>query len=131
MDHAPKSRDLFHLSTWVTCLREINAASAHTQRDPHCDSAIHISPRYAIHLHLCCFRAKGIWCTDDLLYMTGNGDSGALFEQIASAMVFCATNPDRDANGSVWALFPNGTLQQMEEARETESDGKLPEYTER
>ena len=63
--------------------------------------------------------------------MTGNGDSGALFEQIASAMVFCATNPDRDANGSVWALFPNGTLQQMEEARETESDGKLPEYTER
>lgn len=63
--------------------------------------------------------------------MSGNGDSGALLEKIASSIFFCATNPDRDANGSVWALLPNGTLQRMEETQEMGSPGKPPDYTER
>ena len=75
-------------------------------------------------------RARGETHTDDLQYTTGNGDSGRLLEKTASAMFFCATNPDRNANGSVWALLPNGTLQRMEAVQDMGSHGKPPEYTE-
>jgi len=44
VDHTPKSRDLCHLSAWVTRLLEINATASHTQRDPHRNGANHISP---------------------------------------------------------------------------------------
>ena len=85
-----------------------------------------------MHRFFSCFvRARGEAGADDLPYATGNGDSGTLSEKIASTMFYCATNPDRGASGSVWALLPNGTVQRMEEAQETGSNGKPPEYTER
>ena len=51
------------------------------------------------------------------------------FRGTSNAMFFCATNPDPKANGSVWALLQNGTIQRMEEAQEM-SLGEPPEYSE-
>ena len=45
-------------------------------------------------------------------------------------MFFCATNPDPKANGSVWALVPDGIIRRMEEAQEMGSLGGPPEYAE-
>ena len=64
------------------------------------------------------------------LYMTGHGDTDLAFGKTANAVFFCATNPEPTANGSVWALLQNGSIQMMEEAREMGSLGGPPEYTE-
>ena len=61
---------------------------------------------------------------------TGHGDTDLTFRKTANALFFCATNPDPSANGSVWALLQNATIQRMEEAQEMGSLGGPPEYTE-
>lgn len=59
----------------------------------------------------------------------GRGDTDLTFRKTANAMFFCATNPDHQANGSVWALMENGTIQRMEEAQQGGSLGEPPAYT--
>ena len=61
--------------------------------------------------------------------MTGIGDRDMTFERSANAMFFCATNPDPNANGGVWALLQNGTIQRVEEVQEWESLGGPPAST--
>lgn len=65
---------------------------------------------------------------DGPLYVAGQGDADLTFKKTANAMFFCATNPDPNANGSVWALLQNGTVQRMEEAQERGSLGAPPAY---
>ena len=72
--------------------------------------------------------ARGETRTDKL--MIGHGDTDLTFKKTANALFFCATNPDPNANGSIWALLQNGTIQRMEEAQEMGSLGGPPEYTE-
>jgi hypothetical protein len=67
---------------------------------------------------------------DDRLHTIGHGDADLTFRKTAHAMFFCATNPNPNANGSVWALLQNGTIQRMEEAQEMGSLGGPPAYTE-
>jgi NAD(P)-dependent dehydrogenase (short-subunit alcohol dehydrogenase family) len=57
------------------------------------------------------------------------GDTDSTIRRTAQAMFFCATNPDPNANGSVWALMQNGSIQRMEEAQEVGSLGAPPAYT--
>lgn len=74
--------------------------------------------------------ARGEARADYPLYMTGHGDTDLTFKKTANALFFCATNPDPNVNGSIWALLQNGTIQRMEEAQEMGSLGGPPEYTE-
>jgi len=130
VDCTPGSRDLRHFSARVTRLREINATRSYTQWNPHCDGPIYMFPRYATHRFI--FRLMIILGgprTDGPLYATGHGDTDLTFRKTANAMFFCATNPDPNANGSVWALLQNGTIQRMEEAQERGSLGGPPAYT--
>lgn len=67
---------------------------------------------------------------DDRPRTIGHGDADLTFRKTAHAMFFCATNPNPNANGSVWALLQNGTIRRMEEAQEMGSLGGPPAYTE-
>lgn len=67
--------------------------------------------------------------TDLTLCATGHGDTDLTFTKTGHAMFFCATNPDPDANGSVWASLHNGIIQRVEEAQRMGSLGSPPEYT--
>lgn len=130
VDCTPGSRDLRHFSARVAWLREIDATGSYAQRNPHCDGPIHMLPRYATHRFISHLMITlGGPRTDGLLYVTGHGDTDLTFRKTANAMFFCATNPDPNANGSVWALLHDGTIQRMEEAQERGSLGGPPAYT--
>jgi len=58
----------------------------------------------------------------------GKGDTDLTFRKTGYAMFFCATNPDPDANGSVWSLLQNGAVQRLGEVRETRNLGDPPSY---
>jgi len=60
----------------------------------------------------------------------GRGDTDLTFRKTGNAMFFCATNPDPNANGSVWTLLQNGNVQRMEGAQERGNLGGPPAYTE-
>ena len=68
---------------------------------------------------------------DDSIYTAAHSDVELTFKTIANAMFFCATNPDPNANGSVWALVQDGVIHRMEEAQEMGSLGGPPEYSDR
>jgi hypothetical protein len=125
VDCTTRSRDIRHLSAWVAGLREIVAASPRKQRDPHRNRPNYVYPRLAARPHPPRLERTRL---DDLSYTTGKGDTDSTLRKTAYAMFFCATNPDPNANGGVWALLQNGAIQRMEEAQERGSLGEPPAY---
>lgn len=67
--------------------------------------------------------------TDDASYTTGKGGADPSYKKTAHVMFFCATNPDAGANGSVWALLPNGAVQRLGEVKGRGDFEEPPAYT--